>query len=281
MNHSPHAVRAKARGAARRREDAIEAEEMESGEINLVPYLDIVTNLMLFILSTVAATVVLGQINVLIPDGGAPSQGATAPKPEVKPNEQDLRLFISVKKDQLLVWSATELEGTLLAPKLVLKRSGADGDRCDGDYMCESGYCESKTGQCEAPKPKADAPPAPRQMVFDYRILNDTLFQIVTQRYSGQKRALPTYRITLQPDQSVPYSTVVALMTAVRCKMPEFGKSSDPCLLPSTDIEIKDVATFPTGIDPETLTYDTERIEYDPAKHALFSGIILSDGFLN
>lgn len=280
MNQSPHAVRAKARSAVRRREDAVEAEEMESGEINLVPYLDIVTNLMLFILSTVAATVVLGQINVLIPDGGAPSQGATAPKPEVKPEEQDLRLFVSVKKDQLLLWSATELEGTLNQPKLVLKRSGADGDRCDGDYMCESGYCGGKTAVCEAPPPNAKNPGF-RQLVFDYRILNNALVEIVKRRYAGKPRPLQTYRITLQLDQSVPYSTVVALMSSVRCKMPDFGKSLNPCQLPSIDAALKDAVKFPAGVDLDSGTYDTDRVNYDPEAQALFSGIILSDGFIN
>ena len=56
-------VRAKARMAMKRREEEIENEEMEGGELNLVPYLDIVTNVMLFLLATVTSGLLLGNIN--------------------------------------------------------------------------------------------------------------------------------------------------------------------------------------------------------------------------
>ena len=53
-------VRSKQRFAIKRREEAIEQDEIEGGEINLIPYLDIVTNLMLFLLASVSAGVILG-----------------------------------------------------------------------------------------------------------------------------------------------------------------------------------------------------------------------------
>jgi len=43
MNFSAHRVRTKTRAAVKRREDDVEIEEMESGELNLIPYLDMVT----------------------------------------------------------------------------------------------------------------------------------------------------------------------------------------------------------------------------------------------
>jgi biopolymer transport protein ExbD len=55
------------------REHAEEAEE-ENGEINLVPYLDIVTNIIIFLLASVAYNVEFGNINVTLPtiaQGGA------------------------------------------------------------------------------------------------------------------------------------------------------------------------------------------------------------------
>ena len=61
-------------------EDEIEQEEIEGGEINLVPYLDIVTNLMLFMLASVAAGFVLGQINTTLPKH-APSNSISPTKP--------------------------------------------------------------------------------------------------------------------------------------------------------------------------------------------------------
>ena len=69
----------KARMAMRRREEQIEQEELEGGEINLIPYLDIVTNLMLFLLASISAGLVLGQINTTLPDRG--------PKPDAMQND--------------------------------------------------------------------------------------------------------------------------------------------------------------------------------------------------
>ena len=69
-------VRAKARIAVERREEQIEAEEIEGGEINLIPYLDIVTNLMLFLLASISTGLVMGQINTTLPDQGDPGKAA-------------------------------------------------------------------------------------------------------------------------------------------------------------------------------------------------------------
>ena len=55
MDLSAQRVRAKTRAAIKRREDLIAQDEMESGELNLIPYLDMVTNLMLFLLASVSA----------------------------------------------------------------------------------------------------------------------------------------------------------------------------------------------------------------------------------
>ena len=51
----------------------IEQEEIESGELNLIPYLDIVTNLMLFLLASVSAGLILAQIDTTLPDKAPPS----------------------------------------------------------------------------------------------------------------------------------------------------------------------------------------------------------------
>ena len=55
MDYSAQRVRTKTRAAIKRREDIIEQDELESGELNLIPYLDMVTNLMLFVLASVTA----------------------------------------------------------------------------------------------------------------------------------------------------------------------------------------------------------------------------------
>ena len=74
------------------RERFEEAEE-EHIEINLVPYMDIVTNIIIFLLASVVNQVALGNINVTVPtisSGGGSS--ADQPPPEKPP----LNLTVSV-----------------------------------------------------------------------------------------------------------------------------------------------------------------------------------------
>lgn len=57
----------------------------EAGELNLVPYLDIVMNIIMFLLATVTFSATLTSINVNLPTAltAAPSQVDTPPKPEL------------------------------------------------------------------------------------------------------------------------------------------------------------------------------------------------------
>ena len=59
----------------RRMKDHVEEIEEEAGELNLVPYMDIVTNIIIFLLASVVNQVALGNINVSLADhpagGGA------------------------------------------------------------------------------------------------------------------------------------------------------------------------------------------------------------------
>src|SRR5262245_56459145 len=119
MDYSAQRVRAKTRAAVKRREDNLEIEEMESGELNLIPYLDMVTNLMLFLLASVSAGLILVQIDTTLPD----KQTAPTPltqAPSTSPDEQPLKLVVSITRDRMLLWSISGLEGSLAAPKLVL-----------------------------------------------------------------------------------------------------------------------------------------------------------------
>ena len=63
------------------RQHAEEAEE-ENGEINLVPYLDIVTNIIIFLLASVVYNVEFGAVNVTLPTiAGAGSASEEPQKP--------------------------------------------------------------------------------------------------------------------------------------------------------------------------------------------------------
>jgi biopolymer transport protein ExbD len=274
--YSAHQVRSKTRLAIKRREEQVEQEEIEGGELNLIPYLDIVTNLMLFLLASVTASVLLGQINTLLPSA-APPGASSVDKPETKPEDQPLVLIVSVTRDNILLHSATGRVGSIGNYDLVLPRVGYDEDQCDGGYMCESGYCDEKRGVC-APNPELDdeGRPPPRLPVFDYRKLNDRLYQIASTYYRGKTRRYDTYQALLQPDETTPYETLISIMSAMRCKMPPFGEKIDRCFLPSVD------ETMTTAAEPEdelNRLYDTARVQYDPDRHALFSDIVFSPGY--
>lgn len=274
MEYTAQRVRAKTRAAVKRREDQIETEEMESGELNLIPYLDMVTNLMLFLLASVSAGLILVQIDTTLPDRKAPSPD-TAPKPQTNPDDQALGLIVSITDKNLLLYSSSGLEGSLTdpanPPKLVLQRTGKDGADCDGPYMCESNACDAKTAKCV---PSAEEP----QPVFDYRALNHALLEIATRRYTGKQRKDETYRIVLQADERIPYSTIVSTMAAMRCKLPDLGKEVASCALPTDDPELK---AAPEPMSPDKKLFDTTRASYDPNTMALFPEIGFSADYTN
>ena len=95
------------RGRKRRRQ-----EDMETGELNIVPYLDIVTNLVMFLLQATTTAVSLGEIATKLPATGA---GAGEPPP---PNEKPpLRLTVVLSDKGFTVAGA----------EAVLPGGGGDG----------------------------------------------------------------------------------------------------------------------------------------------------------
>ena len=101
MEYSAQRVRAKTRAAVKRREDQIEQEEIESGELNLIPYLDMVTNLMLFLLASVSAGLILVQIDTTLPDKATAPQPVDAEPPPTNPDDQPLKLVVSITRDRV------------------------------------------------------------------------------------------------------------------------------------------------------------------------------------
>jgi len=77
-------TRGQVRTAIRRLREHHEEAEEETGEINLVPYMDIVTNIIIFLLASVVNQVALGNVNVSVPtlsSGGAAATEDTPQKP--------------------------------------------------------------------------------------------------------------------------------------------------------------------------------------------------------
>jgi biopolymer transport protein TolR len=81
------------------REQAEELAE-EGGELNLVPYLDIVTNVIMFLLATITFAAALGDINVSSPTTASTAQLQNQPPPEPK---NDLNLTVSVSDKGFIV----------------------------------------------------------------------------------------------------------------------------------------------------------------------------------
>lgn len=197
-------VRGKARAAMAKREDEIEEEEIQGGEINLVPYLDIVTNLMLFLLASVSSGFILGQIDTTLPNHSS-SASKPAVDPKEKPDEQPLVLTVSVTKTELRLWSVSSLEGTLAKPKM---RAG---------LLAES---------------TSSTP------VYDVAKLNEALMEIATRRWAGKKRNRKTYEILLQADGDISYDTIITVMDSMR--RPMLGGKKKPTVVLFPKFEIKD-----------------------------------------
>jgi biopolymer transport protein ExbD len=246
-------VRAKARAAMKRREEEIEQEEIEGGEINLIPYLDIVTNLMLFLLASITAGLILGQLNTTLPDRG-PSQASMADQePDKNPDDQPIKLVVSVTKQNILVWSITGKEGTLKQPKATIARVADVGK--------------------EKPIP-----------AYDYKALNEALREIAARRWKDRPRAMLHYQAILMADGDIPYGTIIATMDAMRC--PPGDPAAGACLFPADKKALDEAQTLvgppPNDLDSileRTGLFDPDRIKYDPEKHALFHDILFSKGF--
>jgi biopolymer transport protein ExbD len=72
--------------------DHVEEQEEEAGELNLVPYMDIVTNIIIFLLASVVNQVSLANINVSVPSISGGAGAEDTPPPEKPP----LNLTVSV-----------------------------------------------------------------------------------------------------------------------------------------------------------------------------------------
>ncbi len=78
-------TRRQVRNAMRRMRDHAEEAEEEVGELNLVPYMDIVTNIIIFLLASVVNAVALGNVNVSLPTISSGSGAGAAEEPEKPP----------------------------------------------------------------------------------------------------------------------------------------------------------------------------------------------------
>lgn len=85
-------TRSQVRATMRRMRDHNEELEEEAGELNLVPYMDIVTNIIIFLLASVVNQVALGNVNVTVPTLASGGGASSDDQPDKKP----LNLTVSV-----------------------------------------------------------------------------------------------------------------------------------------------------------------------------------------
>jgi len=211
-------VRGKARVAVKRREEEIHQDEIEGGELNLVPYLDIVTNLMLFLLA-ISSVVALGQIDTMLPNV---RKAAQKPAVAATDKEPSLQLVVSILPQQLILWSLSELEGTIKEPKALVPRLGGDTSA----------------------------------LSYDYAKLNAAVHEIAARRWRGKVRPAKTYEVILQADDNVPYETVVAVMDNLRRRLPDDGEAKKP--IEDADLELTKDGVWvprekPIAYDPDTM----------------------------
>lgn len=153
----------------------------ESGELNLVPYLDIIMNIIMFLLATVTFSATLTSINVNLPTAltAAPSQVEAPPK-------QELNLTVSV----------TEKGFTIATSGAVLFRG----------FRLES----PGPGQTSVVQTTSELPTLPLVAGQpDLAGLSRALVQIKA-HYPGEERAI----ITASPQ--IPYELLVHTMDAMR-----------------------------------------------------------------
>jgi biopolymer transport protein ExbD len=110
-------TRRQVRAAMRRLRTEYDEAEEETGEINLVPYMDIVTNIIL-LLASVVQQVPLGNVNVSSPTIG---QGAAA---EAQPEKPPLNLTVTMAGNGFIIAGS----GAVIDPILRLPNGQYDYD---------------------------------------------------------------------------------------------------------------------------------------------------------
>jgi biopolymer transport protein TolR len=97
-------------------------EEEESGELNIIPYLDILMNLILFMLLSINGLAAFGIVNVSAPSYGGPS---TSVAPQENPEQPRLVLSVLISKKGHFINSENAILGQDGAPSVALKADGS------------------------------------------------------------------------------------------------------------------------------------------------------------
>jgi biopolymer transport protein ExbD len=118
-------------------------EEEEMGELNIVPYLDILMNLILFMLMSITGFAVFGILNVNAPSYGGPS----AAGPTENPDEPKMVLSVLIsKKGHFVNTQHTMLGAESGAPTVAVKADGSyDYEALTAEMMKVKGAVPEET----------------------------------------------------------------------------------------------------------------------------------------
>ena len=178
---TPQRLRTKLRKIREQGEEMAE----EGGELNLVPYLDIVTNVIMFMLATATFAAALGDINVSSP---TTATVAPSPSPQDDTPKNELNLTVSVSD-----------KGFTIAA------SGA---------VLYQGYSFDATGNLVQPAAQVLPTIPKRGTEYDYDALQKAMFQI---------KKLPTAanetKVIVNSNPEVKYEVIVSVLDACRGKL--------------------------------------------------------------
>jgi len=156
--------------------------EEHTGELNIVPYLDIMVNLVMFMLMSMTGFITFNMINVTVPDVGDPSEV----QPSDPPPKQD--------KAEFVLNVSVSQRGFYIA---------ATGGVLPGE--------ESKDPNAPPPDPNSAPPTIPLMAdgKYDYQKLTDKMVSI-------KKRYPDKSQYFLAADKTVKYEVIVNTMDATR-----------------------------------------------------------------
>ena len=198
---------AKVRSRVRREITEAEEAEHEGGEINLVPYLDIVVNTVIFMLATTALSIALGNINVTAPRYAEPGAAGADTDPADK---QKLNLTVGITYTGFTIGGSSAI-----LPKIPC-RSALKNGRCPA-------YQATRTNS------RGD------QEIFwvdkyDYRTLATKLKEIKLFKKDGKYLFRHERQAIITADRRMPYNVIVRTMDTLRGAATAKCTGDDGCL---------------------------------------------------
>jgi len=196
----------KVRGRIRRQVAAAEDAEFEGGELNLVPYMDILVNTIIFLLATMTSGLTLANINVNAPryiPGGA----AGDVKPDNKPK---LNLTVAISKRGFIV-------------------AGSGGVITDDQGSTVSVKCKVplKDGRCPAYLATRRNANGQEELTW----VDEYNYKKLVKMMTEAKEKYPHERqVILTADRRIPYKILVHTMDVIRGTATEQCTGTDGCM---------------------------------------------------